>query len=42
MGYTKKKELPGILVPIDFEKAFDTLNLNFLIRPLQNNLLIKV
>ena len=32
MEYTKEEDLPGILVPIDFEKAFDTLNLNFLIR----------
>ena len=31
---TKEKDLPGILVAIDFEKAFDTLNLNFLIRTL--------
>ena len=34
MGYTKEKELSGILVAIDFEKAFDTLNINFLIRTL--------
>ena len=34
MEYTKEKDLPGILVAIDFEKAFDTLNLNFLIRTL--------
>ena len=34
MGYTKEKELSGILVAIDFEKAFDTLNFNFLIRTL--------
>ena len=32
--YTKEKELSGILVAIDFEKAFDTLNFNFLIRTL--------
>ena len=30
MEYTKEKELSGILVAIDFEKAFDTLDLNFL------------
>jgi len=35
MEYTKEKDLPGILVAIDFEKAFDTLNLNFLIRTLR-------
>ena len=34
MEYTKEKDIPGILVAIDFEKAFDTLNLNFLIRTL--------
>ena len=35
MGYTKEKELSGILVAIDFEKAFDTLNFNILIRTLR-------
>ena len=36
MGYTKEKELSGILAAIDFENAFDTLtgNFNFLIRTL--------
>ena len=34
MEYTKEKDLSGILVAIDFEKAFDTLNFNFLIRAL--------
>ena len=34
MECTKEKDLPGILVAIYFEKAFDTLNLNFLIRTL--------
>ena len=34
MEYTKEKDLPGILIAIDFEKALDTLNLNFLIRTL--------
>ena len=38
MEYTKEKDLPGILVAIDFEKAFDTLNLNFLITTLHNQL----
>ena len=32
--YTKEKELSGILVAIDFEKALDTLNFDFLIRTL--------
>ena len=30
MEYTKEKELSGILVAIDFEKAFDTLSFDFL------------
>ena len=34
MEYTKEKKLSGFLVAIDFEKAFDTLNFNFLIRTL--------
>ena len=34
MEYVKENDLNGILVAIDFEKAFDTLNLNFLIRTL--------
>ena len=34
MEYTKEKELCGILVAIDFEKVFDTLNFDFLIRML--------
>ena len=34
MEYTKKKGLSGILVAIDFEKAFDTLDFNFLITTL--------
>ena len=34
MEYTKEEELSVILVAIDFEKAFDTLNFNFLIRTL--------
>ena len=29
MEYTKEKDLCGILVAIDFEKAFDTLNFDF-------------
>ena len=35
MEYVKDKDLAGILVAIDVEKAFDTLNLNFLIRTLR-------
>lgn len=34
VDYTKRNCLPGILIAIDFEKAFDTLDLNFLIRTL--------
>ena len=34
LEYTKEKELSGILLAIDFEKAFDTLNCDFLIRTL--------
>ena len=34
MEYTKEKELSGILVAIDFEKSFDTLNFDFLISTL--------
>ena len=32
--YARCKDIPGILVAIDFEKAFDSLNLNFLSRVL--------
>ena len=32
--YARYKDIPGILVAIDFEKAFDSLNLNFLSRVL--------
>ena len=34
VDYTKRNNLSGFLVAIDFEKAFDTLNFNFLIRTL--------
>ena len=34
VDYTKRNSLSGILIAIDFEKAFDTLNFNFLIRAL--------
>ena len=30
--YTKQKGLSGILLAVDFEKSFDTLNFNYLIR----------
>ena len=30
--YARYKDLPGILIALDFEKAFDSLNLNFLLR----------
>ena len=34
VDYTKRNYLSGMLITIDFEKAFDTLNFNFLIRTL--------
>ena len=34
VDYTQRNCLPGILIAIDFEKAFDTLEFNFLIRTL--------
>ena len=34
VDYTKRNGLSGLLIAIDFEKAFDTLNFNFLIRTL--------
>ena len=30
--YARYKDLPGILIALDFKKAFDSLNLNFLLR----------
>ena len=36
VDYTKRNCLPGILIAIDFEKAFDTLKFNILIRTLHN------
>ena len=34
IGYARYKDIAGILVAIDFEKAFDSLNLNHLLRVL--------
>ena len=34
VDYTERNNLSGFLIAIDFEKAFDTLNFNFLIRTL--------
>ena len=34
VDYTKRNNLSGFLIAIDFEKAFDTLDFNFLIRTL--------
>ena len=34
IDYTKRNNLSGFFIAIDFEKAFDTLNFNFLIRTL--------
>ena len=34
IDYAKYKDIPGILVAIDFEKAFDSLNFDFLLRVL--------
>ena len=34
VDYTKRNNLSGFLIAIDFEKVFDTLNFNFLIRTL--------
>ena len=34
IDYAKYKDIPGILVAIDFEEAFDSLNFDFLLRVL--------
>ena len=36
MSYTEEKNLPGIVLFIDFRKAFDTIEWNFLIDILNN------
>ena len=36
LEYAKRNNRPGILVAIDFEKAFDSLNQTFLVKVLQN------
>ena len=35
MDYTKLRKLPGLMVTIDFEKAFDSLSWNFLFKVLE-------
>ena len=35
MEYTKIKQLPGIMIAFDFEKAFDSLSWSFLVQSLE-------
>ena len=35
MYYTEKKQIPGLLMLIDFEKAFDSVSWNFLYKMLE-------
>ena len=35
MFYTEKNDIPGIILNVDFEKAFDSLNWNFIIKSLE-------
>ena len=32
MEYTKQQNIPGILLLIDFEKAFDSIDWNFMLK----------
>lgn len=34
MQYTEDEEIPGLLLLIDFEKAFDTISWNFMLQTL--------
>ena len=36
MNFTKMKQLPGLMVAIDFEKAFDCISLQFLLNPFKS------
>ena len=36
MEFMKTKQIPGLMVAIDFEKAFDSLSWNFLTKPLKS------
>ena len=36
MEYTKLMQLPGLMVALDFEKAFDSVNLSFLLKALKS------
>ena len=36
MDYTKKSNLPGLILFLDFEKAFDSLEWNFMEKCLKN------
>ena len=35
MEFTKLRKLPGLMIAFDFEKAFDSLSWNFLLRTLK-------
>ena len=36
MDYTMINQLPGLMVAVDFEKAFDSISLNFLLQALRS------